>query len=343
MSRNNRRKSVSTTTQTETAFKPPATEPAPEVSVETKPIETNGEVTTEPVDEEIELELEETPFVSSLAGAEAKSKRKARTGPRKVSADERDILVAVASLHTENDPWDAKVEFGLLPEEIRTMLLPSSKPTVFARGLLLVEADESGAIQFVTLTETGFEFSGPDLPSRSVTARKAARVAAAREKTPGVPRGLQSELTAKIDKPNVKLVKLTKDNPRQANSHGFYGWQLYVDGMTYREYLKADYDKNQVVGSGALHYGPIPGQVKWDAEHGFIAFYDSDKPEKLEDGTDNPEYWVVRYGLKERKASETTETNGGEKPAEEMPETPAETPAETPPVVPAETPSQPAA
>lgn len=56
-----------------------------------------------------------------------------------------------------------------------------------------------------------------------------------------------------------RIYKLTEENPRRRGSHGHINWNIYVDGMTYEEYI---------ISKGGAHH------LAWDLEKGYVELRD---------------------------------------------------------------------
>jgi hypothetical protein len=75
------------------------------------------------------------------------------------------------------------------------------------------------------------------------------------------------------DKQDMIIHVLRPNNPRQEETHGHHAWNLYKPGMTVREYLAADYDKNLRIKWGKRHHaftGPNRRHLEWDIDHGYV-------------------------------------------------------------------------
>jgi hypothetical protein len=73
------------------------------------------------------------------------------------------------------------------------------------------------------------------------------------------------------DKWVIKIV--SPNNPREERTHGHHSFNLYRDGMTYREYLSSAYDASLPIKYGKSHHtftGPHARHFHWDIARGFI-------------------------------------------------------------------------
>lgn len=223
---------------------------------------------------------------------------------RKITAEEHSWLQTFGSnCFGEEEPWDKTVLWAELPEELQNLVEVANLSTEKLVSITVAK----GQITSVKFTDIGFDFAGKD----ATEVVKVARVAGAKTErvaTEKAPRAV-GESRMKYNDPNYRIKKLTESNPRRVDSHGYFNWFLYKDGMTYKEYMNTPYDKEQaILGTETKFYGPNPNQFKWDLEHGFIAVYDDRVAE------DDPGYWIVRYAKSERAVISTP------KPAEEKAE-----------------------
>jgi hypothetical protein len=80
---------------------------------------------------------------------------------------------------------------------------------------------------------------------------------------------------------------------------GYYSWQIYQDGMNYKEYMASkNYEPALSDRTGASFRGPGRNHWEWDLQHGFIALYREDENELLEDGSPNPKYWAINNNVR---------------------------------------------
>ena len=199
------------------------------------------------------------------------------TGPRKITAEEYNYLVTLGdNCFGEDDPWDKTILYADIPEELRDF---TEMNKMVARGLIKVNMN-GPLLESVQFTDIGFDFSekGKDEATQGSSAK------IAKEK------GEAAGSRMSYADPNYKIKILVEGNPRRPESHGFYSFQLYKDGMTYKEYVDSEYDDSlPVVGTDIGFIGPNSNQFKWDLEHGFIGVYDSREEE------DSPKYWVAKF------------------------------------------------
>jgi len=261
----------------------------------------DSNVSEQPIDVEVPNDDEvpsesETEDGDGVIIEEEQPKAKRSSGIRKVSAEEHNYLTTMGNnCFADDDPWDKAITYAELPAELQNF---TEINRLIARGLV-TSVMEGPTLVSIAFTDIGYEFS-------SLSAEEA--VSGKVTKAKGTSTAATGDNRMKYNDPHYRIVRLTSSNPRRADSHGFYSWQLYRDGMTYKEYVESDYNKDQdILGTETKFNGPSSLQFKWDLEHGFIAVYD----DRLEE-TD-PNYWVARYPSKERAVKETTVKAKGKK------------------------------
>lgn len=275
---------------------PGATMGETETHAETQSAENYPAVETKTMTEE-ELKAQQ-----EAEAAERVERAKRATGPRKLNPNERKIAAWwLEKFIGENDPVDKVIPFDQLEKDVKVFFQPSMQQNVVARGVFNAVYDENTQ----QLTGAHLTQSGAELYFRSVRTGKA--------KTDSEPTGQVSRGVAKATSngpttsgkygDNVLLKKLVAENPRRADTHGYFSWMLYRDGMTYNEYMKSKAPEGQITGVGTPFSGPGRNHWDWDLMHGYTALYHKDRPEKLENGEDNPDYWYINNAGK-RKAVE---------------------------------------
>lgn len=241
----------------------------------------------DPADESGDIESEDT----GTEGNDTEAKAKREAGPRKLSGTEASALMFLANqLGEDESPTEKKFAYGDLNLQVRHMISPMSKPNLIQRGLLAADMDEtSGAIRSVTFTNVGWDlYQRRDEPTVRMKRSGAASNGEKKERV------ITDPFRQKYDNPHHRIRKLREDNPRREKTHGHYSWNLYQDGMTYREYLDAAYDNELVTNVGSNFTGPGSNHFLWDLSRGWIGIYDDREEEFLEDGSPNPKYWVIK-------------------------------------------------
>ena len=218
------------------------------------------------------------------------ARAKRASGPRKMSPDERKVVgFFLTEYIAEKDPVTKVVNMDQLHPDIKPWFYPSMAKNLINRGVFNAVVDEeTKSLTGVYLTEVGADLyfrmnRKPDTVAKT-PGRKGRPAANSPNAAPG-----------EVKYPdNLRMRKLVEGNPRQIGSHGYHAFNLYEDGMTYREYLRKAYDKTlRSEGTGAEFSGPKLHHWDWDLLHGFIGIYHEDQPEMLDDGSPNPNFWFV--------------------------------------------------
>jgi hypothetical protein len=63
---------------------------------------------------------------------------------------------------------------------------------------------------------------------------------------------------------NLRIVRLTPNNPRRAGTHGAGSWESYTDDMRVKDYIALGGDRG----------GRRRRHLTWDVEHGFVELHD---------------------------------------------------------------------
>lgn len=218
------------------------------------------------------------------------TKKQRATGPRKLNNNEKKVVQYWLDEYIgESDSIDKRIAFADLHDDVKAFFQPSMRDNVVARGIFNAEYnDQTQQLETVYLTELGFSLW--KRADKVTTATKTKKVAA--EKTAKV---TKSRGNAYPD--NLLVRKMTDTNPRRAGSHGYFAWNLYEDGMTYSQYIKKEKDPTLVNSSGTAFTGPQRNHFDEDLRKGYIALYDRNEPEELENGAPNPNYWAIRNRL----------------------------------------------
>jgi len=250
----------------------PADEDAP------SPSETDGE--SESTTTETNAET------GQAAAPEVKAKR--QSGPRKLNADERKALQFILDQIADDEPVTEKqIPYSSLDMHTKYMISYRVKNNLIQRELLKAEMDPAtGGVVSVTMTSAGWDlWSKPDETAAKAKTPKA-KVSKAPKET--------SEFRNRYDNPHHRLRKLTETNPRQEGTHGHNSWNLYQDGMTYKEYMDSKFDNTLVNKKGTPFDGPRGDHFLWDIAHGKIGMFDDREEEQLPDGSPNPKFWVMK-------------------------------------------------
>lgn len=256
----------------------PAAEATSEAPMESELNESSAETSNEETGEVAALTA-----VDKTDGEKQKSKY-----PKAVSLSEeeykalKEFYENVAGDRTpENVKWDDALTWPQLGKNAKQFL-----NNFMSRGL--VEAninEENGGIDSAKLTQKGYD-SLRRVDETGVMKQVAGRKKATGEKTPRAS-------TARVHgvDPNAKIRLLVDKNPRREGTQGYAAFNLYQDGMSYRDYLDADYDAEMVMSNGVKFKGPLSAHFKWDLMNGYIGLYDS-REEEFKDGSENPKYWI---------------------------------------------------
>jgi len=237
-------------------------------------------------------------------GEPVESKKRGATGPRTLKPIERKVVAEWLNKVLPADvAYTTEVTFADLPKDLKPFFQASMKDNVVQRGVFNAVYDETThQLTGVHLTELGIGLYNKAPTGR--VSRGATKEKVARESTRALPYPS-----------NLRLRKMVEGNPRQTDSHGAHSFDLYVDGMTYEEYLSIkDYVKHSNK-DGVPFHGPKRMHFQNDLDKGFIALYYEDKDEYLPDGSPNPEFWWNPTTVRLKKA-ETTEAVQEEQPAE---------------------------
>lgn len=230
------------------------------------------------------------------AEAEKRVERaKTVSAPRRLSDREKQLIGILLDMDIVKDALsvtDVVIPIEMLPEHIRLSFFEVGKErNIFQRGLAEPVYDgEPKAIVGLRLREVTL-----DLYSRltRVSGDKTAKVA----KPKGESRATGGRASSSYPD-NLRMRKM-KDNPRVPGTMGYYSWQIYQDGMNYKEYMASkNYEPALSDRTGASFRGPGRNHWEWDLQHGFIALYREDENELLEDGSPNPKYWAINNNVR---------------------------------------------
>jgi hypothetical protein len=72
---------------------------------------------------------------------------------------------------------------------------------------------------------------------------------------------------------NLRIRKLVPNNPHKEHTHGWYAWQLIVDGMTVQQYLDVPFDRASYKGRLLPFTGPKLRHLRLDLDLGAIELY----------------------------------------------------------------------
>jgi hypothetical protein len=217
-------------------------------------------------------------------------KKLRNVGPRKLTRKEALLCDAIAKHIGEQDQVTKVIPYMDLEKPIRIALSPAVKGNLIQRGIFDAIWDDEHRLDGIKFTEAGFQLyiarinrirSGDDIDDEPVTKR---------------PRKTGESVTrrSKFDVPGVKLKIMTTGNPRREGTHGYHSFNLYKDGMTFRDYMSAKFDKDVKLKTTLKPWdGPRLDHFNWDLKEGNIALYNENEPEHLPDGSPNPNYWVV--------------------------------------------------
>lgn len=228
------------------------------------------------------------------ADTEKRVARAKRAGaPRRLSEHQMQACAYLAQnfIGQDDDPHKL-IPIEDIPEHMLPMFRPSMANNLIVKNVFADVYDEdTKQLKGVKFTEVGFDFY------LSKTRRGAAGPAS---------NGEAKVAKAKAPKPPARVSKYTDDfllkkmvsnNPRREETHGRYSWDIYQDGMTYHEYMKAPHEPF-VTKNGTPFTGPGRNHWDYDLMRGFTALYRKGEPEVLEDGSPNPNYWVINNNTK---------------------------------------------
>ncbi|MFL6546780.1 MAG: hypothetical protein ACJ8LM_16580 [Candidatus Udaeobacter sp.] len=253
-------------------------------------------------------ETNETGYGSEVGSTDFITKKLRNVGPRKLTKKEALLCDAIAKHIGENDQVTKEIPYTDLDKSIRMALSPAVKGNLIQRGIFDAIWDDEHRLAGIKFTDAGFQLyitkiarvqSGDDVDDEPASRK---------------PRKNGESVTrrSKFDVPGVKVKVMTSSNPRREGTHGFYSFKLYRDGMSFRDYMTADW---KALGDVKLRStlknwdGPRLDHFNWDLKEGNIALYDENQPATLENGQPNPDYWVVNNagGLRRLRAL----ANGG--------------------------------
>jgi len=241
------------------------------------------------------------------AEAETRVNRAKRaTGPRRLNPNERKVVGWWLEKYIgEHDPIDKEVPFSEIDHDTKAFFQPSMKDNVVQRGIFNAVYDtETQQLKAVKLTEIGATLFAAQMRKLPLNdGEPKGKVTRGIRKTKRVSSENGEEVVSIIYDDNVRLRKLADKNPRRDRVHGWFSWEMYENGMTYRQYLRKKYDETWTTAGGSVFSGPRRDHWEWDLNHGYTGLYYADQPEFLEDGSPNPKFWFINK-MKEVKTNE---------------------------------------
>jgi hypothetical protein len=210
------------------------------------------------------------------------------TGPKRLSEREKQQIAILLSIIPEDvSVTEHVVSFEDMPEILAQSFFQTGTDRNMAqRGLVKMVSDEETKQPVgVTLTEIAMHLYGRQTSKGPVVSQTSATTQA------GKPTAAGGRTTSKYV--GLRMRVMTEENPRQQGTQGYYSWQLYKDGMTYREYMETKNYTPVQTGSGSSFRGPGRNHFDWDLMHGFISLYHENEEELNEDGTTNSKYWAI--------------------------------------------------
>lgn len=231
------------------------------------------------------------------AADEREARAKRATGPRRLAEREVQMISVLLDMLPKNEEGKSDhisvteyvYKLEEIPENIRDHFWATGSDRNLAqRGLAVLVSDpETKQPTGVKLTEIAMHLYGKQ--TSKATEKTPKQTSAKR--ADGKPVANGGRTTSKYE--GLRLRKMVDQNPRQAGTQGYNSWELYKDGMTYREYM-ATKDYNQVeTNAGSMFRGPGRNHFDWDLMHGYISLYNEKENEFLENGEPNPNFWAV--------------------------------------------------
>lgn len=218
------------------------------------------------------------------------TKKLRNVGPRKLTRKETLLCDAIAKHIGESEPTNKEIPYIELGLNVRMALSPSIKGNLIQRGIFEAVYDAEHRLSAIKFTDAGFSLyktrmdriqSGEDVDDEPAERKP-------RQK------GESFTRRSKFDVPGIKLRVMTDSNPRREGTHGYHSFELYKNGMSFSDYMKAHYDKSVKLKSTLRPWdGPRLDHFTWDLKEGNIALYNENEPETLPNGEPNPNYWVI--------------------------------------------------
>lgn len=210
--------------------------------------------------------------------------------PKNLSQQEMLNLAVILKLVPENALGPVALE--KLPDDLRESFFRPGRNMTDRNLVKLLKNPETGQFDALEITDIGFEVYQRKIGKLTKQPREL------RQRTARQPRVVQTG--DYIEFTDDLRIKKLHDNPRKKGTKGWYSWQLYQDGMNYKEYLaKRGYPEGStgwpeewITTKGKPFKGPSHADFTWDLDHRFIGLYREGQEEKLPDGSDNPNYWV---------------------------------------------------
>jgi len=226
------------------------------------------------------------------AAEERVERAKSVSSPKRLSSQEMLKFALLAKLLPEGEsvPIDTPIPLESLPEEMRKSFFePGSTRNLAQRGIVKLNINtETKQYDTISITEMALHlYTNKKIgPSKQKSTTKA-------DGTPRAPGGRSTSAFA-----GLRMRKLA-ENPREEGTMGYYSWQLYKDGMTYKEYMSnKDYPESISKRTQERFRGPGRNHWDWDLMHGYIGLYRENESELLEDGSPNPNFWVINNSVK---------------------------------------------
>ena len=204
-------------------------------------------------------------------------------GPRKLSERERLQLSSLLTLLPLESAIDTLIPMEQLPEDVKESLYATGTArNLFQRMLATPVYGEDKSLIGLKLTEVALSLYDK-VPSAGKTKQSRAT------KADGTPKSAGGRTSNRYDGLRLKILRDT--NPRRARSHGFYSFELYRDGMSFKEYMSIKDYPQSITEVNTVFSGPQKYHWESDLFHGYIGLYHEGENETLEDGSPNPKYW----------------------------------------------------
>lgn len=205
------------------------------------------------------------------------------SGPKfkRIKPEELTMLAKFIELLPDGNP-DNAIAFSELPKELKLLVLPMSNARLVERELVeLTYNEDTGAIETVSINPLAYA------GYKRLTEEEPVTVAST---IGGGIRGSRGEFS----NPKYKLYKTTSANPHREGTRRWYTWEMYENGLSMDEVRVKPYDRNIKLYTGKWFNGPDRAVIEMDIKQGFLWVYDGTQRDSLDDGTENPSYWVSR-------------------------------------------------
>jgi hypothetical protein len=237
---------------------------------------------------------EEHAAQEAKAAEERVERAKQVSSPKRLSQQEMLNMKLLLDLMPggEEAPLNTPIPLESLPVELsQSFFATGATRNMAQRNLVkLLVNPETKQPDALEITEIGFAvYQSQSKKGSGATPQKRTT------KADGTPRAVGGRASNKFDGLRLKILA---DNPRDEGTMGYFSWQLYRDGMTYKEYMACkDYPEQYSKRTNEKFRGPGRNHWEWDLLHGFIGLYRDGEEELLEDGSPNPRYWAINNNV----------------------------------------------